>query len=74
MTARRARYARIGQITTALLRDRGIVGPAVPVAEIVAGYGIEVRAGELGTVSGLIARDARSTGGAVAAPVVSVSG
>ena len=61
MAAQRARYAKIRQLTWSLLSDVGVRGPSVPIGEIVARNGIEIRQGALGDVSGLIARGGRRT-------------
>lgn len=59
MTIRRARYGRIEKLVDGIINRFAIVAPAVPVGRILTASGIEVRSGDLGNVSGLIARRGR---------------
>ena len=61
MITRRARYARIRELTQSLLDRFGVREPAVPVLNMLRGSGIDVRQGDLGEVSGLIARQGSAT-------------
>ena len=56
MTSMRARYSKIQRMVDGLLSG---VGPSVPVPveRLVSGYGIEVKRGDLGDVSGLLLRE-----------------
>ena len=56
MIARRPRYARIERLTEGILERCAVVGPRVPVRSLMEDQGIVIRAGDLGEVSGLIAR------------------
>lgn len=61
MSAKRARYNKIRSLADSLLRQFHVEQPPVPIKRILVGSGIEVKAGDLGEVSGLIARLGRST-------------
>lgn len=56
MTAKRARYAKIEKLIDGILDEAGIYEPAVDVRRLVNERGIEIRKGDIGPVSGLIAR------------------
>lgn len=53
---RRARYAKIDLMVNQLLEQFRQLGPPVRIEDIAKGFGIEIRAGDLGEVSGLLAR------------------
>ena len=57
---RRARYSKIESIVTSILHEHDVRSPPVPIESIVASYGISIRKGPLGDVSGLIVRDGDS--------------
>lgn len=61
MTPIRPRYARIEQITDSLLRESGIMMPAVPIDNVVRSRGITIRPIDLKEVSGLVVRDGSVT-------------
>lgn len=63
MTQSRVRYNKIKQLTAKVLADGGILAPAVPITDIIRRYGVEIRLGALGEVSGLFARN--SSGGII---------
>lgn len=54
---RRARYSRIEGITAAILEEHDVRSAPVPIESIVSNYGIALRKGPLGDVSGLLVRD-----------------
>ena len=56
MNVRRARYSKAEQVATSLLSKAGIRSPAVDIEGMMNQTGIEIRAGNLGAISGLIAR------------------
>lgn len=56
MVARRPRYARIERLIEGLLDRSAVAGPRVDVRFLMESQGIVIRAGDLGEVSGLIAR------------------
>ncbi|MGR9400190.1 ImmA/IrrE family metallo-endopeptidase [Rhizobium leguminosarum] len=56
MIVRRPRFAMIKRTVNSLLMESGVFGPAVPVEKIAEEAGIEVRYGDLGEISGLLAR------------------
>lgn len=56
MSTVRARYAKIRQLVSSILRDHGVTSAPVPVEDLIRRFGIELRHGELGDVSGLMAR------------------
>jgi Zn-dependent peptidase ImmA (M78 family) len=57
---RRARYTKIEKLVEGLLDQHGVTQAPVPVEGIVSSYGIHLRKGNLGDVSGLIVRDGSS--------------
>ena len=57
MTPVRPRYARIEQLTDALLTEAGVTAPPVPIENIVTARGISIRLMDLKEVSGLVVRD-----------------
>lgn len=61
MTAARVRYSKIKQLTLRVLEGHGTSAPAVPIEEIIRSYDVEIRSGDLGQVSGLIARSGSGT-------------
>ncbi len=60
MTFQRARYAKIERLVSALLLERNISKPAVPVEKVVRKTGIAIRYGDLDDVSGLLVRSGDS--------------
>ena len=54
---RRARYTKIERVVDGLLEEHGVRSAPVPVEAIATSYGISLRKGDLGDVSGLIVRD-----------------
>jgi Zn-dependent peptidase ImmA (M78 family) len=62
MSTKRVRYAGIKQLVGTLLTRFEVTTPPVPVRDMIRGFGIELRQGDLGDVSGLMARKA---GGAI---------
>ena len=56
MTLRRPRYAHIKRVVASLLHENSIVKAAVPVERLARDAGIEIRLGDLGETSGLLAR------------------
>ena len=58
MNVRRARYAKIRALADQVVTKHGVRAPAVPIERFLTEAGIEVRQGDLGDVSGLIARSA----------------
>ena len=56
VTFRRARYSKIERLVDLLLDRSGEHIPPVRIERIVKSHGIEIRAGDLGDVSGLIVR------------------
>jgi Zn-dependent peptidase ImmA (M78 family) len=61
MTIQRARYTKIRQLTLSLLARSNIVKAPVPILSLLEKSGIDIKFGELGDVSGLIARQGRQT-------------
>lgn len=61
MITRRARYGRIRELTLSLLEKFGVEEPAVDVLSMLRDSGIDVRRGDLGDASGLIARQNGTT-------------
>ncbi len=57
----RARYARIERVVSNLLDEYHVVEAPVPIERIVKGNGITLQSGDLGDVSGLLARSAGKT-------------
>lgn len=57
----RARYARIERVVSSLLEDFGVSEAPVPIERIVKGSGITLQSGDLGEVSGLLARSLAKT-------------
>ena len=57
----RVRYARIERVVSSLLETFDVTGPPVPIGRIVKGSGIVVQSGDLGEVSGLLARSGTQT-------------
>lgn len=57
---RRARYSRIEKLVDGLLQEHQITKVPVPVEAMVPSYGISLRKGDLGDVSGLIVREGSS--------------
>lgn len=53
---KRARYSKIELMVNQLLDQHQQLGPPVRIEDIAASFGIEIRAGDLGDVSGLLAR------------------
>lgn len=60
MTPQRARYAKIARMVATLLEQNGEGGPPVHVERIVKRFGLEIRAGDLKDVSGLIVRSGQT--------------
>ena len=58
MTPQRARYAKIERMVTGLLEQYGEKAPPVHIERIVKRCGLEIRAGDLKDISGLIVRSA----------------
>lgn len=56
-TPRRARYTKIEKLVDGLLAEHSIIDAPIPVETLVKDYGISLRKGDLGDVSGLIVRD-----------------
>lgn len=61
MTVQRARYTKIKQLTSSLLKRFDVEAPPVPIEDLLTGNGIDIRFGDLGDVSGFIARQGQST-------------
>ena len=61
MSPLRPRYAKIRRIVDALLADDGVTTPPINVERMVKDAGIQLRFGDLGDISGLIARSAAET-------------
>jgi len=61
MNPLRARYARIERVVSNLLSEYQVAEPPVPIERIVKGHGITLQSGDLGDVSGLLARSAGKT-------------
>ena len=59
-TPRRARYTKIERLVDGLLAEHGIADAPVPVENLVKHYGVSLRKGDLGDVSGLIVREGPS--------------
>lgn len=57
----RIRYARIERVVSKLLESFRVTEPPVPIDRIVRGSGVVVQSGDLGEVSGLLARSADKT-------------
>ena len=57
----RARYARIERVVSNLLDEYQVAEAPVPIERIVKGHGITLQSGNLGDVSGLLARSAGKT-------------
>lgn len=53
----RARYWKINQIVDRLLEERSITEPYVPIERVAKNFGIEIRAGDLDEVSGVLMRN-----------------
>lgn len=58
MSVVRARYAKIRQLASSILREHSITAAPVQVENLIRRYGVELRHGDLGDVSGLLARTA----------------
>lgn len=56
MTARRARYLKIERLVHEILNQHGVIEPPVPVDLILLKWGLQVKQGDLGDVSGLLVR------------------
>jgi Zn-dependent peptidase ImmA (M78 family) len=61
MNPLRARYARIERVVSNLLVEYQVAGAPVPIEKIVKGHGITLQSGDLGDVSGLLARSPDKT-------------
>lgn len=56
----RARYWKINQIVNRILQENAVFDPPVPVDRLVKKFGIEIREGDLGEVSGLLVRNSNA--------------